>query len=821
VPPFGPCRPPRRVRLPLGLALVLAGGASSAADTATLQGRVVDPQERFVVGAVVSLGCGAVTSERRTDAEGAFRFDRPGSFAGCTVTASAPGFDSSRAQPVGDSSNVLVRLPLPRLNETLTVRPHEGEAGLSAYRSLASVSITRPELRSVSDDTAELIRYARARAGLASPTENHVYVEGLPAGALPPADTIDRIVVDGDPFSAEYADGSEGHIDIVTSAPDRRFRLSLGGATLGMGGGNTLDSRAGSKSRSWNLGVTGPVPQLPLTFSLHSTFADDRQDVPVRARVPEGVEAPPLAAVSSSSGSVRLALSYSRGEATRASVAFFGAQGEQSNAGLSGTTLPEAAMDVRSDAREVRATFTTRSAGRVHRAGLVGSWSENALTARSQSPSVDVSGAWTGGGAEAAALDARGARWVLKYVVRAAPDRRHWSMGATVSRSADSESYVPNPAGRTVFETAQAYADAQVGLGTGTWFGARGGGRAACASTAVAPFVEADVLRSAHVRVRGGLRADYQSGGGTLLSPRVAGAATWRGSTLRWGGGVFVHDWATGVLLQALENDRSHLDRALVTGVSSPTPIDSRIAGDLTRPRDLVLRASLERPWGSLTPGVEYTWTHATHRPGSRRLADGEGWVDVLESDRFARKHQVHLRLQAEARGQRVSAHYQWTRSRDDGDGPFSFPEAQDDLGAEEARSAGVAPHELSVVASLRLPGEVSLTVVDSWHSATPYDVTTGTDPAGIGLYNFRGGRARNSGDGPGYHSVSLYGSRRIALPLPGGQKTYASIFLHVENLLDDRNYAVVGGVAGSPLFGVPLVALPGRALRLSVSFDH
>ena len=821
MPPARPCRLPHRVRLPLGLALVLAGGASSAGDAATLQGRVVDPQDRVVVGAVISLHCGSTTSEGRTDAEGAFRFDRPGSFTGCTVSGSAPGFDSSRAQPVGDSPNVLVRLRLPRLNETLTVRPREGEAGLSAYRSLASVSIARPELRAVSDDTGELIRYARARAGLTSPTEDHVYVEGLPAGALPPADTIDRIVVDGDPFSAEYADGSEGHIDVFTSAPDRRFRLRLGGATLGMGGGNALDDRAGSRSRSWNLGVTGPVPHAPLTFSLHSTFADDRQEVPVRAWVPEGVEATPLAAVSSSSGSVRLALNYSRGEATRASVSFFGAQGEQSNAGLSGTTLPEAGMDLRSDAREVRATFTTLSAGRVHRAGLVGSWSESALSALSQSPSVSVSGAWTGGGAEAARVDLRGTRWALKYVVQAAPDRRYWSAGATASRSADSESYVPNPAGRTVFETAQAYADAGVGLGTGTWFGARGGGRTAYASTSVAPFVEADVLHSAHVRVRGGLRADYQSGGGALLSPRVAGAATWRGSTLRWGAGVFVHDWATGVLLQALENDRDHLDRVLATGASSPIPIDSRTADDLTRPRDLVLRASVERPWGSLTPGVEYTWTHATHRPGSRRLADGEGWVDVLESNRFARKHQVHLRLQAEAGGQRVSAHYQWTRARDDGGGPFSFPEVQDDLAAEEARGAGVAPHELSVVASLRLPGELSLTVVQSWHSSTPYNVTTGADPAGLGLYTFRGGRPRNSGNGPGYHSVSLYGSRRIALPLPGGQKTYANVSLHAENLLNARNYAAVGSVAGSPLFGVPLVALPGRSLRLSVSFDR
>ena len=60
-------------------------------------------------------------------------------------------------------------------------------------------------------------------------------------------------------------------------------------------------------------------------------------------------------------------------------------------------------MGLRSDARELRATFTTRSAGRVHRAGLVGSWSESAMTANNESPSVSVPGAWTGGGADSAA----------------------------------------------------------------------------------------------------------------------------------------------------------------------------------------------------------------------------------------------------------------------------------------------------------------------------------------------------------------------------------------------------------------------------------
>jgi hypothetical protein len=806
--------------VPLGLSLLAA-----AASAAPLLGVVVDPQERVVAGAVVSLACGEATEVRRTDAEGGFRFEQPEGFGGCTITAQANGFSPSLPQPVGEPAGVRIRLPLPTVNETLTVRPREDEAGLSPYRSLASVSIAGPELRAVSDDTGDLVRYARARAGVARSTPGRVYVDGLPAGALPPADTIDRIVVDTDPFSAEHADGNEGRIDIATAAPDRRLRLRLGGSGLGAGGGSRLAPDAEARSRSWNVGLTGPVPGLPLAFSAHTTFFDDRQEVPVRALVPAGVEPPPpTTAASTSSASVRLALDYSRGADTRASVSFFGARGRQANVGLSGTTLPEAGMSLRSEAGELRAAFSTRSGTLVHRGGLVGSWSEGSMTANSEGPGVSVPGAWNGGGAEATALDVRGEWWALKYVVQAGPSRRYWSAGATVSRTSDSESDTPNPAGRLVFETTQAWADAQAGLAAGTWLGALGSGRTAYASTAIAPFVEADLLQSPRARVRGGLRADWQEEAGTLVSPRLSAAALWRGFTLRGGAGLFVHDWTTGVLLQAIKNDRSHLDRFLAAGDSATVSIDSRIAADLARPRDLVLRASVERRWSGVTPGIEYTWTRSTHRLGSRRLAAADGLVDTLESNRSARRQRLHVSLQGEAKGQRIGVHYQWTRSRDDGDGPFSFPEFQDDLAVEEARSTGIAPHELGVVASLRLPGDVSLTAIDSWHSSTPHDVTSGADPLGLGLFNARGGRPRNSGNTPACHATSLYASRRVALPGTGGrsgQRTYANVSLHVENLWNETNVLAVGSVAGSPLFGAPLAALPGRSVRLSVSFER
>jgi hypothetical protein len=138
-------------------------------------------------------------------------------------------------------------------------------------------------------------------------------------------------------------------------------------------------------------------------------------------------------------------------------------------------------------------------------------------------------------------------------------------------------------------------------------------------------------------------------------------------------------------------------------------------------------------------------------------------------------------------------------------------------------RSAGVSPHNVTAAGTFRLPAAVSLTISDTWRSSAPFDITTGSDLLRNGLTVDRGGRARNSGDGPGYHSVAAYGYRRIPLPTIRARSVrrhYLDLGVQADNILNGKNYITVGSVTGSSTFGRPLAAFPGRSLRLFLNVD-
>lgn len=347
-----------------------------------------------------------------------------------------------------------------------------------------------------------------------------------------------------------------------------------------------------------------------------------------------------------------------------------------------------------------------------------------------------------------------------------------------------------------------------------------------------ASFAQAEIVRVKRLSLNAGARADFQSGVGALVSPRLAVATGWRGIDVRAGAGLFARQLPESLFIGALENSGPFRQQFVATDVSvaetevvrlgSAAMIRSRPTTGLAPPRALLWRVAVERPIGRLTPAFEYSFTDERRLPGSDRRVSESGWLDVVESNRRATRERLHGFARYMWHRQQLVIDYEFTRSRDNADGPFSFPDEPGKLAAEWARSAGVPPHTLSVMGTLILPGAVSLNVVDEWRSGAPFNITTALDTDGNGLTLNREGRERNSGDGPGFHSLSLYAHRRVAWPrvfkAPRGAGIHVSV--QADNVLNTVNYLSVGSIAGAASFGQPLAAYPGRSIRLLVSVD-
>ncbi len=184
----------------------------------------------------------------------------------------------------------------------------------------------------------------------------------------------------------------------------------------------------------------------------------------------------------------------------------------------------------------------------------------------------------------------------------------------------------------------------------------------------------------------------------------------------------------------------------------------------------------------------------------------------------------MHLRALYTIRGQSLTAHYEWIHSRDNTDGPFSFPAVQNNIRGEWGPSSSLAAHNLTLVANSRLGPAFSLTVVESWHSPLPLNITSGLDPEGNGLFTDRAGLPRNSGSGTDYNLMDMYVYRRFAVPkflLRSSHRTYLNCNMQVLNLLNNQDASSFGTVLGSPLQGQPLAAAPGRSYQFSFSLSH
>jgi hypothetical protein len=814
---------------------ILALLLQAAVLPSTVHGTVVSQDGLPVSGARVELSCQGQTAETTTSDAGAFAIIRP--VAGsCALAVTRSGFATvNRVVDAHESSVGVVQLSIEGHQERVTVR---GAVPPSFVNPIGSVVLSSDDIVASFDRSEDVIRHA---IGLitAAPADAAIYVDGLPATMLPPLDNIRQVTALAGPFAAEYGDGDGTTVLVTTRPPARQFRVSPGGSVLALGGGDGLRPSLASQSSHQSFSASGPVPWFPVTWSSSLTRSRYEKQLALVANVPstsglEMFEMPSENANAASSGhafSFSSNVAYAAAGGTGIRGAFSEARSTGSNAGVGGIVLPSAGFASTSLARAIHVTASVPGRRLLVESGLVARASSSSYRANSATRGINVMGEILSGGAPFNLEDSHRVTSTARFVVRQ-PSQRGWSTGVISSTVSLVDNQVPNPHGMLQLESWAGLQEALAGAPTATWVGARGNGRAAYRGITIAPFVQRALTTTKHLHVEAGVRADFQSGYGFVLSPRVWSASAWKGFVMQAGSGFFVHEIPATVFLKVLQNDGDHLEQFVATAVTLATDtsnserqqaVRTTVATDLGRTRQLMNRVAIERRIADITPSLEYTWSRDTHRLGAERTAAGNGWLDVIASNRSAVRHTVRGRVVYRHGRQSFAGIYEWLRAFDDGDGPFAYSERPNNLAAEWARTTGLPPHAVGVVSNLTLPLNIHVTVSDRWQSGAPYNVTAANDVDGNGLFVDRLGAPRNSARSPDQHLMSMVGSIRGRVPtmlrrLKAPQELTLNI--HIENVLNSSSYTAMGSVMGSSLFGRPIGAMAGRSMRLTVTLN-
>lgn len=789
-----------------------------------IHGVVVDPRGAVIVGARVEVECGDIRVIVETDHRGMFEtHGGPLLNETCRLSVRQPGFASFQQSVTADSVPKRFELKISRVTQTVSI-DENGAPVKPVFAPLNSTSLSQEAVTRASRTTGGVIGYARSVAG-STLMRDSIFVDGVETSMIPSPNLIREVAVNADPLSVKYATADTNEIEITTLPPERRFRMSFGGSALAAGGASNLRSGLDSSSGQSLLSITGPVPRLPMTFSAGGSLNRSARDEPIVNN-----DAVTAATSTRSNHGLNLGLFYSDHDRFRFSLAAASAAAASRNEGAGGVTLSESAASDRLKQNDARFALEWSGTGYIYNGGASFGRTLKRLTANDRRPGIEIVGSLNAGGAPLSESRLVRTRWMSTHTFQIQRRGRTSLAGVTVSRTADADTAIPNPAGVLRFEGEASFANALRGGQIGTWYVGTGSSHVRYSNLAAAPFLETDLIRNDRMVARAGLRAEYQNRSGTALGPRLSLAGGVRGFVVRAGAGLFVHNWANDFFVNLLRNDGTQTRQYIVheTGLTLPAfpnraaqSVVSRPEAALSRARFATVRMSLERSFKEVAAGMEYIHTRGLHLPGSRRLSSELGWLDLFTSSGRLFRDEVLAKLSLRWRRHFVTGNYEWLRSFDDTDGPMSFPVDPDDVRAEWARTSALPRHNAGVVGDFALPAAVRLSVVSTFRSPGPYNIISGRDPIRNGLINDRAGGARNSGDGPSFRSVSLSASRRVpvAFPFHPPLKINADLGFELDNAFNCRNYTGYGAVIGSPLFKRPLGTFPGRSFQVWLNF--
>jgi len=210
------------------VAAVFAATANAQTGTGSLRGQVVDPSGAVVANAtVLVLPAQGAAITATTNKDGGFDVKTllPGKY---TVQVFATGFAQFEAKDVaitaGSAAVLNVHLSIEVQKEKVEVSETSTQLDTSSEANANSITIKGKDLEALSDDPDEMQDELTALAGpSAGPNGGQMYIDGFTAGQLPPKSSIREIRINQNPFSAEYDQLGYGRIEVFTKPGTDQF----------------------------------------------------------------------------------------------------------------------------------------------------------------------------------------------------------------------------------------------------------------------------------------------------------------------------------------------------------------------------------------------------------------------------------------------------------------------------------------------------------------------------------------------------------------------------------------------------------------------
>jgi hypothetical protein len=302
------------VALTLGFAAIAAQGQAPADQPppASIHGYVADQSGARIPGALVTVtnAMGVPVKSVTANGTGDYSFAglAPGSY---IVEASHSGFalytSPTFKLEAGQSKFIDVKMALPMQQQQVQVTSDSNyQVSTDAGANTDAIVIKGKDLDALSDDPDELSDELTALAGpAAGPNGGQIYIDGFTGGQLPPKSAIRQIIINQNPFSAQFDRLGYGRIEILTKPGSDTLhgRVFAMGNDGGINAGNPfVPSLPGYYSYMYNGTVSGPLSKWASYFFSVQRRVNQNVDVYTIANGP--VLDPSTNLYSASTGSV-------------------------------------------------------------------------------------------------------------------------------------------------------------------------------------------------------------------------------------------------------------------------------------------------------------------------------------------------------------------------------------------------------------------------------------------------------------------------------------------------------------------------------------